>query len=437
MLSIPFGVRRGWILVLVGLVVGALLPAAAGAAGSKWRSYSETQQVPLEAGAAASILQVRTPPEDAPNASDVEDCMAQPGATTERGHVRSRFLWCLRSTAFLVQGNGGGEARIHYDIVGYGRDDGVRNVRLFFRVRRVEAVGSQPPPPQTMWRVRFECEAEDLDCSTSGTVSQSLVEWDLSEPDDWFTFVVSSRETGEPEGDNVAFHNFRLRSSATGFDDAVLPFQRIRCDSAEYFQIFGVRRPAACIFHNVVPYITYSLFDSRVSQIAAHIWLAQRFPTITYPLKPGLAPKSIPGAYPGPDGGGNGLTRIRRGTTTRANRAEVRLACNRLAPYDQTGLPRPPAAGQHCDEYPFASTLEGAASSRWDFSVRAVDATQNCSAGGLLNYYLTTDRILYDQDEYFVRIAGGSPPQNPPIFDPPNDGDDCTPDDGEVPTVTR
>jgi hypothetical protein len=418
---------------LVALVLGAV-PAAA-AAGSKWRSYSETQNVPLEPAQAASVLAVRTPPENAPNEADVEDCMRQPGADTERGHVRSRYLWCLRSIARLVQANGS-QARIHYQIVGYGRDDGERNVRLFFRVSRVEAVGPQPPPPSTVWRIGVECEADDPYCAAGGSVAQTLVEWDSDQ--EWWRFTVGSIETGPPEGDNVAYHRFRFRSSAAGFNDAVLPFQRIRCDSAEYFQIFGERRPAACIFHNVVPYLTYSLTDSRVSQVAGHIWWAQRFPTITFPLKPGVDRKSIPGTYPGPAGGGDGLTRIRRGATTRANRAEVRLACNRRPPYEQTGLPRPPAPGQHCDEYPFASTLEGAASPTWDFSVRAVDARQNCAAGGLLNYYLTSDRILYDQDEYFVRIAGsGPPPQDPPIFDPPNDGDDCNPDDAVPSTSAR
>jgi hypothetical protein len=414
---------RVWIIVLV--VLGAVLPSTA--AGSTWRSYSETQNIPLEAGEASSLLTVRTPPEDAPNEADVEDCMRQPGADTERGHVRSRYLWCLRSIARLVQANGD-QARIHYQIVGYGRDDGERNVRLFFRVSRVEAVGSQPPPPTTVWRIGVECEQGDPDCSAGGSVAQTLVEWDSSQ--EWWRFSVASTETGPPEGDNVAFHRFRFRGSSPGFNDAVLPFQRIRCDSAEYFQIFGQSRPRACIFHNVTPYITYSLTDPRVAQVAGHIWWAQRFPTITFPLNPGLAPKSIPGRY----GGDDGLTRVRRGSTTRANRVEVRRACNRQPPYEQTGLPTPPAPGQHCDEYPFASTLEGAASPNWDFSVRAVDGRQNCSAGGLLNYYLTSDRILYDQDEYFVRIAGrGVPPQDPPIFDPPNDGDDCNPDDTGAP----
>ena len=414
------GTRRPglWALVLVALALGAALPAAA--AGSTWRSYSETQAIPLEPEAAASVLAVRTPPEDAPNEADVEDCMRQPGADTERGHVRSRYLWCLRSIARLVQSNGS-QARIHYQIVGYGRDDGQRDVRLFFRVSRVEAIGSQPPPPNTSWTIGVECRAGDPDCSASGSVTQDLVQWDSSQ--EWWRFSVASNETGPPAEDNVAFHRFRFRSSSPGYNDAVLPFQRIRCDSAEYFQIFGQSRPKACIFHNVVPYLTYSLNDPRVSQVAGHIWWAQRFPSVTFPINPGLGRKEIPGRY----GTDVGLTRIRRGSTTRANRAEVRRACNRQAPYEETGLPRPPAPGQHCDEFPFASTLEGAASPIWDFSVRAVDGRQNCSAGGLLNYYLTSDRILYDQDEYFVRIAGrGTPPQDPPIFDPPNDGDDCS-----------
>src|SRR5687768_15787581 len=102
-------------LLLVALLLGAI-PSAASAA-SPWRSYSETQSIPLEPARAAEVLPMRTPPADEPDPDDVEDCMAQEGADTEQGHVRSRYLWCLRSIARLVQANGD-QARIHYQIVG-------------------------------------------------------------------------------------------------------------------------------------------------------------------------------------------------------------------------------------------------------------------------------------------------------------------------------
>ncbi|MCL7379772.1 NucA/NucB deoxyribonuclease domain-containing protein [Streptomyces sp. 35G-GA-8] len=47
-----------------------------------------------------------------------------------------------------------------------------------------------------------------------------------------------------------------------------------------------------------------------------------------------------------------------------------------------------------CDEYPFVSTLEGAAGKDWDFSVRAVPQADNSSADGTLVAYYNTDRVL-------------------------------------------
>lgn len=391
---------------LAPLLATLTLMTPGAAAGASSRPGFETWNIPLDAAAAEGMLAARTPPEDTPNEADVADCMRQPGADTERGHVRSRYLWCLRTIARLVTRDGS-QARIHYQMVGYGRDDGERNVRIFFRVSKVEAVGLNPPPPSTVWRVGLECEPGDSSCYTGGSIAQNLVEWDSG--GEWWSLLVGSTETGPPESDNVAYHRWRLRGSSPGYNDAVLPWQEIRCDSADYFQIFGQRRPRACIFYDVVPYLSYSTADPRVSEVAGHIEYALDFPSSTVPTVPAPQTKRIPGKYEGPNTDGAGLHRIARGSQTRANRREVRRACTRRPPYQDNGLDPPPASGRHCDEFPFASTLEGAASPNWDFSVSAVDARQNCSAGGLLNWYLTTDRILYGQDEYFVRITDNPP----------------------------
>ncbi|MBL3671629.1 hypothetical protein JL475_38365 [Streptomyces sp. M2CJ-2] len=100
-----------------------------------------------------------------------------------------------------------------------------------------------------------------------------------------------------------------------------------------------------------------------------------------------------------------------------ANEAEKDDACAKTGNYSTTGLPLAlqPTLGQDCDEFPFRSTLEGAASSKWDFSVRAVDTTQNQSAGGSLVAFYGSDRVLaWDlalptpeatNDTFYVRIS--------------------------------
>lgn len=97
-------------------------------------------------------------------------------------------------------------------------------------------------------------------------------------------------------------------------------------------------------------------------------------------------------------------------TPSRSPRTTRNTQGNPWAPYynADTGLPRPTAEGQQCDEYPFGSTLEGAAHPRWDFSVRWVPQAENGSAGGVLNQsFYFDDRILRWEP------APGEDPLNP------------------------
>jgi hypothetical protein len=104
-----------------------------------------------------------------------------------------------------------------------------------------------------------------------------------------------------------------------------------------------------------------------------------------------------------------------------SNRAEALRACTRVGRYANPpggtvpaypGLPATdyPMVGKDCDEYPFASTLEGASASAGnfpEFSVRAVSASPNRCAGSALGRYYRDDRILYVNDGFFVELVGG------------------------------
>jgi hypothetical protein len=99
------------------------------------------------------------------------------------------------------------------------------------------------------------------------------------------------------------------------------------------------------------------------------------------PLAPGLhriTPELHPGEYLG-------------------NNQHKDGACFKTGPfrheYFDTGLPAPPGPGEDCDEYPFRSTLEGAAHPDWDFSVKPVPLSGNRSAGAALSNYYVDERI--------------------------------------------
>jgi len=170
----------------------------------------------------------------------------------------------------------------------------------------------------------------------------------------------------------------------------------IRCDSAPYFP----RRSAACIFDDVIPHLQYSkALGSRVRGVALHIECAQN--DLTCKTWPEANLKLIPGTFV-PGQRGPGLHRIpgektappdnQRARITARNRGARAIAsagtpCRRPVPGATGDLARPELSG--CDEYPFASTAEGAAANGAGvaavgtprFSVLGVDRTENQCGG--------------------------------------------------------
>jgi hypothetical protein len=179
---------------------------------------------------------------------------------------------------------------------------------------------------------------------------------------------------------------------------AILGKRLVRCDSARYF---SSARPESCVYIEDVSRVEYSTAsDSPNLGVAQHIKDAFANPDSTYPSGTG---KKFPGEYTGTlaNQGLHRLTESIHKAKMDANTAHKDAACSSTGEYDTTGLPvlLQPTLGEDCDEYPFRSTLEGAASPDWDFSVRAVNSTQNQSAGGSLAGFYNTDRILaWDQD---------------------------------------
>lgn len=78
---------------------------------------------------------------------------------------------------------------------------------------------------------------------------------------------------------------------------------------------------------------------------------------------------------------------------TKRNKAANDRAC--------AGLTHDP--GEQCDEFPFASTKEGAGKGDGSFSVRYVRQTDNSTAGARLSIWYGKDRIL-DGDAYGMLV---------------------------------
>jgi len=419
--------RRSWFrtgvlaLAVVGMSTGCDVDGrTAGGSG--------TTSVEVE----ALLAGARTPPSNPNNDGQAEECLRSDGVREDNGRVHNRFLWCKRGTIKLRPFETGpfgfrttiGALDADYSIVGYGRDDGQRSIKVFLRIDSVTVLMPDgiAQPTQLLTAI--------LRCPTSGCIvnapqaALTFAAWTNL----WIEWEVSSSPLTGEGSDAVSRHDwfFEISADPPGTElpsRTFLQASDIRCDSAGYFR----SRPAACVFSNVVPHLQYSLTDPRTQEAVAHIQCAFSPSTCDSTIYPVAFPRTpLRGQYPGlpPQ---VGLHRIPSAqmvagdTRAASNRAEALRACTRVGRYANPagtivpaypGLPASdyPQAGKDCDEYPFASTQEGAsayAAGFPQFSVRAVSASPNRCAGSALGRYYRDDRILYENDSFFVEILNG------------------------------
>jgi len=148
------------------------------------------------------------------------------------------------------------------------------------------------------------------------------------------------------------------------------PITKARCDSEK----FQGNPPPGCVNPDFKPTFKLTASDG-VPDITAHIARAQRTLKQAWGLK----------------GSGPALHRTTDDALIDRNR---RVSCppNRKRP-----------TGKNCDEYPFASTEEGAANNP-DFSWAWVNARQNSVAGGKLGSFYAKNRVI-DKDAFWVAVS--------------------------------
>ena len=387
-------------------------------------SYGDTSKVPLQKGNKEVSAAAPVPPTswgDTPS-RDGMNCLEQDAAEQDGGHTLSRWTWCHKTRIGfnyydIVNGRQiyKGTTSLAAQLVAIGNGT-QRGMRTYFRAEE----GSVSYDGWSVWDRLFtapnlhmyvlsDCaQAPDSCQATRSGVEHTWDQWDSM--DSWLYWDIFSHEEASAKRDKVLYHDWYVRYGGGENDRYKGPEARtdswqIRCDSANYFSQFGRDYPEACVNYNVVPHLTYHISDDRVEGVARHIRVAQNNPSRTYPIELD-GTKDIPGKYTGTRDG-RGLTRTPSGSVVdRANEDMKDRACKRKEPYTGwRGLPPYDTSTHDCDEYPFSTTNEGASSQDWDFSVRAVPKSENTAAGALLRWYYFRDRILYDQDEFWVNIA--------------------------------
>jgi hypothetical protein len=170
--------------------------------------------------------------------------------------------------------------------------------------------------------------------------------------------------------------------------------QTVRFDTNTYLNLNGRN---GGIFSKVRPIIHFPVnepFWAPMRLSGEHYQLAMTKPELTIPR---VTDKKIPGIE-----GGDPLTRLYRDTARRTeNRNTAVAAC-----VQEWGT-NYPEGGFQCDEFPFASTREGAATTYnpgRNFSVQRLPGPDNEAAGTWLGAWYSYDRIL-DGDIFNVNVT--------------------------------
>ncbi|MFJ9041090.1 NucA/NucB deoxyribonuclease domain-containing protein [Streptomyces sp. NPDC102406] len=375
-----------------------------------------------DGGQAAGALAAPAPIGDQPDPTLLDECLSKDDADSGFGRVHNRFTYCNErqgAVEFYWVVNGRriwrGTNTFTYQIFAQG-DNTSRRIRMFSRVVE-DSVRYNWLLNWDQWftgrdvrlNLMANCPDDFALCHAApSSVSLPFVVWDNN--DDWYNWDVYGHDSAGVGRDLITLSRFRMEFWGEGagavVQRGVSPSRWMRCDSASYFSQGTTVYPKACVFNEVTPRLNYVL-ASDYRSVAQHIYDAQYFPNTTYPLlvPPGVPQprdKTIPGRYDPDNANAPGLHRITEllhPGEYKANGDHKDGACYKTGPeaalYVDTGLPvRPDTPAEQCDEYPFASTLEGAANPNWDFSVRAVPQRDNSIAGGLLGSYYNDDRIL-------------------------------------------
>lgn len=327
-----------------------------------------------------------------------EQCEDQDAALDETGWFRDRFSQCTRRTWIIVVFLNGvpvGDVTSKITMLGYG-SNGSREIRYVVYVDDIKKTAAPNLILETLQiQVNFAgCSSPQVDCPLLTGRDAPVAAWRLQ--DDWSVSFTSPDVAGGGEQRVPQTLYLRLWAHSPQPDFVFDPpfdssTSRSRYDSATYV---GASRGAVFTDYQMV--FPVNLNDPTQDESARHILDAQEHPERTFPSWVG---KSVPGKT-------EPLTRLYTpdGQLKESNRTKSIAMCKNVwGEYD--------GSVQQCDEYPFASTYQGAMtgapkpSDLQRYSVRVIDGNDNVHVGRdlLENNFYKTNRVL-DKDQFTVRV---------------------------------
>ncbi|MFE3578985.1 ricin-type beta-trefoil lectin domain protein [Streptomyces vinaceus] len=332
---------------------------------------------------------------------DFAACNADPAghAPSKAGNVKNHFEFCRWGFNTLTKLNGQGtvEGQVTFKETEVGEGSNSKRAGIIHtKITDLKVTGVFVGASMTM---SPSATGYPGSCGTSfgpasTTYTAPLATWNGLQLDYEVSGLAYSGDQSRP--DKPLFCNFqsnwKVEGPKAGSDWYRGPDQGMRMDSAAYLSVFGKGGEGA-IFNRAGAWFAYDYNDASVKQVAEHIFSAYVNPASTDPrIEPA---KKIPGWR----GTSTELTRNWPGFNSAAqqvadlNESAKNAACRKIT----KGNP-----DYECDEFPFASTVEGAGSGD-NFSVRYVPKTANRSAGGKLSSWYAQDRILHG-DKFQVSI---------------------------------
>lgn len=322
------------------------------------------------------------------------ECQSNPSLSNRPGGwIKNHYTWCQIAYGGEVYFNSSGTA---IDSVSYritvlgGGSNGARSVAVSVKIDNITfMVNGNGYLKQGSALVTLATGAAPSgSCINSNTVGVGR-RYTLWATNPEATFTLTSPQASTPSPDFIGLCAFRpnvyMNASAT---NGVAPDGTgVRFDTGR-----SMSPASGAIFDRVVGTIAFSqspvggsvTASQGVQAVAKHIQDALTNPASTFP--PG--PKTVPSL----------LTRSTDGTLIDANRARSRAVCTQFSgAYNGAVL--------NCDEYPPASTRQGARNAGNNFSARVLNAIQNQRAGRQLGAFYNADRII-DGAQFFVRVTG-------------------------------
>ncbi|MFC4906886.1 NucA/NucB deoxyribonuclease domain-containing protein [Actinomadura gamaensis] len=369
----------------------------------KAASLQEVQRSTREHSYEVDAANPKSEPGVTAAADPLADCAKQKVSNPQHGLVQSHFLFCTKGNSEVIHQTGKkitGGIHYHITVVGTGRN-GKREID--FQMKLVDIV-----PWGDVEKLNIHLQfyiycgplrSNDAGCKEgfSPTAMKRVSTWQHSPYDSLMKMTSPSNVGQGPEKVNFTRWQLLLKSpEIVVINHVPLIDQSARFDSASYLP-----KKIGAVFNQVTPHLLFRRAARYgVPETANHLWRACNQPASTIPT---IKNKRIPGCK-----NEDPLHRLYHPQKKKVKVGKQTLIYDRYERNRAMSIrtcrakwPGYPDHGNDCDEFPFASTYEGADAPGWDrnavpgrYSVYPVKAADNQKGGNMISVWYGQDRIL-------------------------------------------